>query len=297
MNSIDLHMHSVYSSDGEFSPEELVQKCCDAGIGIMAIADHNSCRACAAGIDEAGRRGITCIPAIELDCFYNETSLHILGYGIDYTDERFAQLEDYIIGQEQATSAQRLQMMKERGLHIDEDRAYSLAHNGYVTGELIAEVTLADPGNDGHPMLRNYRQGGSRSDNPYVNFSWDWCAPGRPVYIPIPYPSFKESVDLIRLTGGVPVLAHPGNNVKENDELLREILDGGIEGIEVYSGYHSAEQVRYYRGKALEYGLRMTCGSDFHGKTKPSIRLGAMELGEDEARVREALESWGMTRA
>lgn len=39
---IDLHMDTYYSDDGEFSPEEIVEKCHKAGIEIMAIADHNS---------------------------------------------------------------------------------------------------------------------------------------------------------------------------------------------------------------------------------------------------------------
>lgn len=42
---IDLHMHSLYSDDGEFTPKELVEMCRDKGIEIMAIADHNSVRA------------------------------------------------------------------------------------------------------------------------------------------------------------------------------------------------------------------------------------------------------------
>ena len=290
----DLHMHSVYSSDGEYMPEELVEKCCSAGIEIMAIADHNSCGACGTGIYEAGRKGMTCIPAIELDCFYNGTSLHVLGYGIDYRDDRYADYEKYINRLEASTSALRLQKMRERGLYIDEEKAYSLAHNGFVAGEVVAETALSDPRNDHHPMLEAYREGGSRSDNPYVNFYWDWCAPGRPVYIPIPYPSFREVLDLIRRTGGIPVLAHPGNNVKENGRLLEDILKEGIQGIEVYSSYHSADQVNYYREKALQYHLHMTCGSDFHGKTKPSITLGTMDLAGDEQRIRESLKILGL---
>ena len=38
---IDLHMHSMYSDDGEYSPEQLVKMCHEAGVRIMAIADHN----------------------------------------------------------------------------------------------------------------------------------------------------------------------------------------------------------------------------------------------------------------
>ena len=38
---IDLHMHSMYSDDGEYSPEQLVRMCHESGVRIMAIADHN----------------------------------------------------------------------------------------------------------------------------------------------------------------------------------------------------------------------------------------------------------------
>lgn len=36
-NSIDLHMHSRYSDDGEFTPTELVEKCVASGIQTMSI--------------------------------------------------------------------------------------------------------------------------------------------------------------------------------------------------------------------------------------------------------------------
>ena len=46
---IDLHIHSKYSDDGEFTPIQLVEQCYKAGIKIMSIADRNSVKA----IDEA----------------------------------------------------------------------------------------------------------------------------------------------------------------------------------------------------------------------------------------------------
>mgnify|MGYP002800014212 CR=1 FL=1 len=294
MSWIDLHMHSAFSNDGDFTPEELVGKCQAAGIRLMAVADHNSCKAVQGEMAEAKKRGISCISAIELDCCYENVDLHVLGYGIDVTDSRFAELEENLADEERASSAPRLQMMRERGLVIDEKKAYDLAHYGYVTGEVIAEVALADPRNDGHPMLKEYRPGGSRSDNPYVNFYWDWCAKGKEIYIPIHFISLREAISLIQSSGGTPVLAHPGNNVKEKDELLDEILKCGIEGIEVYSTYHSPEQIKYYRKKADDYHLAITCGSDFHGKTKPSIRLGTMDCGGEEDRIAEGLRGLGI---
>ena len=50
---IDLHMHSYYSDDGEYQPEELVKKCKEKGIQYMAVTDHNSVRAVGEGREAA----------------------------------------------------------------------------------------------------------------------------------------------------------------------------------------------------------------------------------------------------
>ena len=47
-----------------------------------------------------------------------------------------------------------------------------------------------------------------------------------------------------------------------------------FQGVECFSSYHSKEVNKYFYEKAKEYNLLYTCGSDFHGKTKPSIFLG-----------------------
>ena len=38
----DLHIHSFYSNDGEFSPEQLVENCNICNIKVMSITDHNT---------------------------------------------------------------------------------------------------------------------------------------------------------------------------------------------------------------------------------------------------------------
>lgn len=69
-NYIDLHMHSKYSDDGQFTPSELVHQCVEAGIKIMAIADHNSVKAIDEEIKCCQESGIKCIPAVEIDCTF-----------------------------------------------------------------------------------------------------------------------------------------------------------------------------------------------------------------------------------
>lgn len=45
---------------------------------------------------------------------------------------------------------------------------------------------------------------------------------------------------------------------------------------------------RYYAEFAADHGLLITCGSDFHGKHKPSIRMG--EYGDDIPDAQEIRE-------
>lgn len=272
MNTIDLHMHSIYSDDGEFTPQQLMQMCKDAGLQIVAIADHNSTKAIPEAKEAAEKLKLTYIPAIELDCTINGVDLHVLGYGIDENNEALIQNEEYVKKQAQQVGKEQIEKVKALGFYVDEDACYALSHDGVITGEIIAEVALQDERN--HAMMKEYLPGGSRSDNPFVNFYWDYCSQSKPAYVPINYISLKEAVNMIHQASGIAVLAHPGNNTKENLSLLDAIFAYDITGMEVYSSYHSPEQIAFYEDYAKQHHLMITMGSDFHGKTKPSIALG-----------------------
>lgn len=272
MNTIDLHMHSIYSDDGEYTPTELMKMCKDAGLTTVAIADHNSTSAIAEAKKAAKALGINYIPAIELDCTIHGVDLHVLGYGIDENNQALLDNAEYVKKQAQNVGKEQIEKVKALGFYIDEDACYALSHEGVITGEIIAEVALQDERN--HPLMKEYLPGGSRSDNPFVNFYWDYCAQSKPAYVPIHYISLKEAVDMIYAAGGIAVLAHPGNNTKENLSLIDAIFAYDVKGMEVYSSYHSPEQIAFYKDYAEQHYLMITMGSDFHGKTKPSIALG-----------------------
>ena len=91
---IDLHMHSKYSDDGEFSPAELVRQCAEAGITVMSITDHNCVRANAEARSAALSAGIRYIAGIEIDCVLSGVNFHVLGYGIDFESEDFIRIEE-----------------------------------------------------------------------------------------------------------------------------------------------------------------------------------------------------------
>lgn len=202
MSWLDLHLHSSFSDDGEFSPTRLALLCWRAGIGTAALADHNTTRGVPAMLKAGRALGVEVIPAVELDCTHEGVDLHLLGYWIDPAHPGFARAEESVLSQEQTAAGRRIELVRACGIPLDLAAVTALSKDGIVTGEMIAEVALAMPENAEHPLLSPYRPGGARSDNPYVNFYWDFCAQGKPAYIPIRFPSLAEAVTLVREAAG-----------------------------------------------------------------------------------------------
>ena len=77
---IDLHTHSCLS-DGNLTPEALLTKAREAGIGILALTDHN-----ATGDLSALRAAfpeLKLIQGAEITCRYAAQELHVVALGID----------------------------------------------------------------------------------------------------------------------------------------------------------------------------------------------------------------------
>ena len=273
MAAFDLHIHSEYSSDGEFSVADIVDKCLGAQLTLFSLTDHNSVR----GVGEAARlareRGIGFVPGIEIDCNYRGTDLHLLGYGIDWESADFARLEEEVAAKVTASFGGMVDNLLKLGFSVDADAVLAAAGGSLPTGELIAEVMLSDAKYH-MPPLRPYMEGGARSDMPYINFYLDYFAQGRPAFVPVEYMDYRDALELVRDNGGVPVVAHPGLNFRGREEVAEQLLDRGAAGLEVFNNYHTPEQAVYFTSLALSKGALMTCGSDFHGKTKPRIAVG-----------------------
>lgn len=289
MSCIDLHIHSNSSLDGELSVEQILALSDEKELSVISVTDHNSITGVKHALEIAHRSGITVLPGIEIDCVFHELNLHVLGYGIDVEQAVFVELEQTALEQEYAFFPSFITRLQELGLTIDEQEVLESCPSGIPAPEFVAEVLLHASENLHDARLLPYRTGGSRSEMPYVNFYRDYCTKGKPAYIEKQYPGLRRVIQLITESGGVPILAHPGESLDQPEEQLPTILKMGIEGIEVFSSYHTPAATRYYVKKAQKYGLLMTCGTDFHGKNKQAIELGSVECDGLEQQIVEAL--------
>lgn len=291
---IDLHMHSRYSDDGEYTPTELVEQCARAGVHMMSVTDHNCVKANEEAQKAAEKNGIRYLSGIEIDCTYEKVNFHVLGYGIDFRSSDFEAIEKNVAGQSAQASMERLEKTQALGFsRITEEDMLVMEEGNYWqrnwTGEMFAEKLLAMPEYADHPLLAPYRPGGERGDNPYVNFYWDYYSQGKPCYAKTDYPAMEEVIDTIHRNHGKAVLAHPGVNLRGKEFLLEDMLRLGLDGIEAFSSYHSPEQAQAFYRAAREHNVFVTCGSDYHGKTKPSISLGQHGCTVPEEEMEEML--------
>ena len=241
----DLHLHTTFS-DGALSPSELIERARQAGLTTISITDHDHTGAIDEATALAARNGIVVIPGVELSTIVGEADVHILGYFINPRDTR---LQEYlgIFRSERRRRAERI-VGKLNGMHVP------------LT--ISAVLRRAGPGSVGRPhiatalveegLIGTYQEAFSK----YIGL-------GKPAYEKKYLISPRAAIELIAAAGGLSFLAHPSTFIDEG--VLQQLIDAGIDGIEVVHPSHSPDLVAHYRGIVSEYFLLASGGSDFHG--------------------------------
>lgn len=254
---IDLHTHSSVS-DGTETPAELIGAAAEAGMGTVALTDHDSTAGWAEATAAAQATGVGLIPGMELSTRRGWASVHLLGYLFDPTDE--ALLAE--------TTRIRVDRMTRAETMVDR-----IAHDYELEwADVLAETT---PGATvGRPHIADalVARGHVRDRGEAFATILHW----RAGYYEAHYaPEPLEGVRLIRAAGGVPVIAHPAVS---RDRLppvdyLAELVDAGLFGVEARHRDNSPDGVRELLKLADRFGLQLTGSSDYHGAGKHN-RLG-----------------------
>ena len=259
---IDMHSHSTYS-DGELTPEELINKAKEKNIEYFSITDHYTNRGLKS-INKNDYKDINIINGIELSGSVNKGKMHILGYDYDlnntYLNKELNKLRD--------NSLNHVLSVKEK---IKRD--YNIIF-GY---DDIKEMINSDHNLNRVDVAKlcvkcGYADNIKDAFNRYLNSAFEKT---RNLNKRL---SYEEAIDLIIKGGGIPVLAHPKSLELSELELLKMIkclISCGLKGIEVYHSTHSKEEMNLYLEIANKYDLLISGGSDFHGPVvKPNIELG-----------------------
>ncbi len=243
----DLHTHTYYS-DGYHTPEELIQSAKQAGLTHIAITDHDNVDAIDEAIEIARGYDIEIVPGSEISAEHNGKETHILAYYIDHKNE---ELLDYLknFRKERMKRAEKIiAKLNELDMPVKlEDVLVHVKGNGSVGRPHIA-VAMIEGG-----FVNNYYD----AFNKYIGDD-------KPAYVKKPNISTKDAIKLINRCGGLSFIAHPGKGLRHNNSLF-EMIEFGIDGIEVIHPSHTDYDIEYFRDIASQYFLLESGGSDFHG--------------------------------
>ncbi len=252
--AVDLHSHTT-ASDGALTPRELVKKAAQHGVRVLAITDHDSTDGIREAIEEAVEHPpLEIVPGLEINCDVpagprgGPTEVHILGYCVDWEAAWF----QAFLREQREERRQRVfriaARLAELGMAIEPDEVFALVGEGSAGRPHVAQVMVT----------RGYVKSVREAFDRYLHA-------GGPANVPRRRLGPVEAVAVIRRARGVPVLAHPG--LAGRDDMIPELVQAGLLGIETYYPEHSAAQTAAYRALCAKLGLVATGGSDYHGLT------------------------------
>lgn len=266
---IDLHAHTNFS-DGELTPEQLIREAIQNRVGTIAITDHDTIR----GIQSLDKEsqiildsGIQIIDGIELSAKTKKGRMHILGYDINLQNQelnnKMSELRDNAFN---ATLSVMEQIKRDYGIVFSYEDIKNLINSTHNIGRPdLAKLCI------------KYGYASSVQDA-FDKYLIEAHNKTRKTGKGLPY---QECLELIKKSNGIPVLAHPKTLELSEKELLiliREMIDYGLQGIEVYHSSHTKEEIELYLSIAKKYNLLISGGSDYHGPiVKPNINLGTGE--------------------
>lgn len=269
-----MHLHST-ASDGLRTPPEVVRDAAGAGLGALALTDHDT----TAGVVEARwaatEFGLCLIPGVELSTISADRELHILGYGYDIHNPRLQfELQLFRRSREERLAAMVRKLVR-LGLNISYDRVRQLAGDGAMARPHLARAMV------------------EAGYVPTMSMAFDmYIGRGKAAYVERYMLSPRQAVELIRSAGGMAVLAHPGSAGRDED--IPPLVEAGLEGVEVYHPDHDRRQVERYLELAERLQLLVTGGSDSHGDvTLRSTTSG--QCGLDRRRFEMLAHRLGIT--
>ena len=255
----DLHVHSIYS-DGTYTPEEILCAAEAAGLSAVALCDHNTVDGVEHFRRAAEGKRVEAILGAEFSVDYEGDELHLLGLYLPETaipilNERMVEVQRL----KDESNVDLIDRLGRAGYEISYEEIKSRTPGGKFNRAHVA-LALTEKGYT--PSIKDAFRTVLSPDAGYYR------APER---IPI-----FEMLDLLTELNVVPVLAHPLFTLSPERlaAFLPQAKKRGLVGMECYYVSYSPRSMALSLGLADTNRLLYSGGSDFHGATKPDVKLG-----------------------
>lgn len=256
---IDLHCHST-ASDGRLTPAQLVEAAADAGVGMLALTDHDTLNGLAEAQQAALPCGITLVPGVEISVRWQQRTLHVVGLDIDVNAPALRAGLTQLQEQRRLRAAATAAKLERLGLADALNRASAQTGGGQITRTHFARLLVESA------MCKTMQQAFKR-----------YLAPGKPAYAAAQWVPMAEAIGWIVEAGGYAVLAHPLQyrlSTSARARLLEDFCRADGSALEVCCGNSRDADVMLCAADARRHQLLGSVGSDFHGPEQRWLKLG-----------------------
>src|SRR3989339_1079618 len=265
MSMFDLHMHSTHS-DGKLSVTQLTEIIKEKKLEYCALSDHNTVSGVSELIEALKNTEIKVIPAVELTAKYHNNEIHVLAY--DFDIEMAAKIikerNEIVNGQRIKEMKLAIELSRKAGLKVTE--GLSLNEKQPVT--LTIALDICDNSDNQSFFVKNFSKEFTTEDVFY-----EYQAPGKVCHVERSGVTVEWIIQQFKGIAQDLIIAHPFVSVSVvalplSESEIKDLLDLGLTGIEVYHNRTSVEQIKLLEKIVNERFIHYTGGSDFHGKTK-----------------------------
>lgn len=256
----NLHIHSTHS-DGNYSPKQIVHVCKGEGYRAIAITDHDIATAYPEMKAECDKVGMECLFGAEFSApskllmhedYYNslEPNFHITAY---HFDPEHPAMKQYLLDMGYRETEQ---------THVLFDRGVRLGLIKGITWDEVLEYNKGIEWLCNNHLWRAMLDKGllKKEDRPWF---WTELFADHRWEVP-PHRSFKEDYEMIQLirdAGGIPIVAHPHEQLQYMDALI----EMGVQGLEIWHSMMTEPEREQALKLAYDKGLYISGGSDHEG--------------------------------
>jgi 3',5'-nucleoside bisphosphate phosphatase len=262
MTRYDLHCHSTLS-DGLLTPSQVVRRAAERGVDVLALTDHDEVAGLAEARVAAREAGVQFVAGSELSVSWQDSTVHGVALGIDAESATLVRGLEHVRTSRDARAQRIGESLAAAGIPNALEGALA-----YVTSERLISRThfarhLIDAGH-----ARDMKDAFKR-----------FLTTGNPGHVPHTWASLPDAVDWIHAAGGQAVIAHPGRYKLTRAELralVGEFRDLQGDALEIVSPSHTPAQYAEFATLARAFGLKGSCGTDFHGPGESRLDFGEL---------------------
>lgn len=251
---VDLHCHSS-CSDGTLTPSEILRLAKEKGLSGISITDHDTLDAYTENAFALAKQlEIELYVGVEFSSRLNKISVHILGYGVEKTEQLITFCSNH---QKRRNKRNRaiLEKLKNLSLTITEEELKEVA-TGQIVGRPHIALVMMKKG-----YIKSIQEGFDR----YIGDQKCCFVEGESFGV-------QETIDQIHAANGKAFIAHP--HLIEKRGILNILLGMNFDGIECYYSLLYRHIEKKWLKIARQKNWLISGGSDFHGSIKPHISLG-----------------------